>query len=456
MPLRRLTKFSELELETREGRARADDRGADGDPRRRRRCCARSSATSSPRSPSSTAPRGARCCWSRPGSPSTSAVPLEVSRRPVPGAAVVDRPAGAHAATTSRSGAAVPAPSTTSSSPSRRATARGTVGVVTSAGRLVKLDVLDLPALPADGERARSCRAAPRSPSSSPLEPGERAGHADVARRRLARARARHRARRRQAGPARGAQQPRLVGRHPARRRRRGGRRGRAARAPTTSSSSSPPTPSCCTSRPPAVRPQGRSGGGIAGVRLAAGRRVGLLRRARRRAPTTSSSPCPGRRTRCPGTEAGHVKVTPFAEYPGKGRGTGGVRCHRFLKGEDTLLVAAVAAGPGQGRGRQRRPGRPPGGARPPRRLRHPGRPADRRPSPGSSASDARRGLRMAGCPCAQNVDRDPGHGRSPSARRSALTGCKGSDDSSTTSRPTSGWPRPRPASTTPSTSASP
>ena len=40
-----------------------------------------------------------------------------------------------------------------------------------------------------------------------------------------------------------------------------------------------------------------------------------------------------------PGTEAGNVKVTPFSEYPGKGRATGGVRCHRFLKGEDTLLL---------------------------------------------------------------------------------------------------------------------
>ncbi|MFY9916339.1 MAG: DNA topoisomerase IV, partial [Nocardioidaceae bacterium] len=47
-----------------------------------------------------------------------------------------------------------------------------------------------------------------------------------------------------------------------------------------------------------------------------------------------------------PGTEAGTVKVTPFSEYPGKGRGTGGVRCHRFLKGEDTLLVAFAGAGP--------------------------------------------------------------------------------------------------------------
>ena len=47
-----------------------------------------------------------------------------------------------------------------------------------------------------------------------------------------------------------------------------------------------------------------------------------------------------------PGTEAGSVKVTSFAEYPGKGRATGGVRCHRFLKGEDTLVFAWAGPAP--------------------------------------------------------------------------------------------------------------
>ena len=47
-----------------------------------------------------------------------------------------------------------------------------------------------------------------------------------------------------------------------------------------------------------------------------------------------------------PGTDAGSVKVTPFAEYPGKGRATGGVRCHRFLKGEDILLLAWAGPSP--------------------------------------------------------------------------------------------------------------
>ena len=41
-----------------------------------------------------------------------------------------------------------------------------------------------------------------------------------------------------------------------------------------------------------------------------------------------------------PGTAPGAAKVTAFAEYPAKGRATAGVRAHRFLKGEDTLLLA--------------------------------------------------------------------------------------------------------------------
>ena len=47
-----------------------------------------------------------------------------------------------------------------------------------------------------------------------------------------------------------------------------------------------------------------------------------------------------------PGTQAGAIKVTPYAEYPAKGRGTGGVRAHRFLKGEDTLVLAWAGALP--------------------------------------------------------------------------------------------------------------
>ena len=53
-----------------------------------------------------------------------------------------------------------------------------------------------------------------------------------------------------------------------------------------------------------------------------------------------------GSSTALPGTEPGSVKVTPFTEYPTKGRGTGGVRCHRFLRGEDALVFAWAGTAP--------------------------------------------------------------------------------------------------------------
>jgi DNA gyrase subunit A len=43
------------------------------------------------------------------------------------------------------------------------------------------------------------------------------------------------------------------------------------------------------------------------------------------------------------------VKVTPLHEFPGKGRATGGVRCHRFLKGEDMLVMAWAGPAPAVG-----------------------------------------------------------------------------------------------------------
>ncbi|MGY2875173.1 DNA gyrase subunit A [Marmoricola sp. URHA0025 HA25] len=92
------------------------------------------------------------------------------------------------------------------------------------------------------------------------------------------------------------------------------------------------------------VRPQGRSGGGIAGVKLAPGASAawfGALVPDDAVVVTIS-----GAGSALPGTEPGSVKVTPFSEYPGKGRATGGVRCHRFLKGEDTLVFAWAGPAP--------------------------------------------------------------------------------------------------------------
>jgi len=99
-----------------------------------------------------------------------------------------------------------------------------------------------------------------------------------------------------------------------------------------------------------AVRPQGRSAGGMAGVKLGAGQRAvffGAVDPAVDNVVVTSS----GSSGALPGTEPGSLKVTPYAEYPAKGRATGGVRCHRFLKGEDTLVLAWAGATPARASG---------------------------------------------------------------------------------------------------------
>jgi DNA gyrase subunit A len=92
------------------------------------------------------------------------------------------------------------------------------------------------------------------------------------------------------------------------------------------------------------VRPQGRSGGGVAGIKLGAGQSVRFFGAVG--ADEAVVVTVAGSADALPGTDSGTIKVTPFSEYPGKGRATGGVRCHRFLKGEDTLLFAWVGAAP--------------------------------------------------------------------------------------------------------------
>jgi DNA gyrase subunit A len=93
------------------------------------------------------------------------------------------------------------------------------------------------------------------------------------------------------------------------------------------------------------VRPQGRTGGGIAGVKLARGARVvffGAVPHLDDAVVVTIS----GSSTALPGTQPGAAKVTPLSEYPSKGRATGGVRAHRLLRGEDGLLLAWAGTGP--------------------------------------------------------------------------------------------------------------
>ncbi|MEN2745659.1 DNA topoisomerase (ATP-hydrolyzing) [Sinomonas halotolerans] len=111
------------------------------------------------------------------------------------------------------------------------------------------------------------------------------------------------------------------------------------------------------------VRPQGRAAGGMAGIKLAAGDEAvffGVVPAAEAGpGDATADDAGPGAGAvgavvvtiaggdaALPGTSAGTAKVTPLAEYPAKGRATGGVRAHRFLKGEDRLVLAWVGRGP--------------------------------------------------------------------------------------------------------------
>ncbi|KQZ24997.1 DNA topoisomerase IV [Microbacterium sp. Root553] len=96
-----------------------------------------------------------------------------------------------------------------------------------------------------------------------------------------------------------------------------------------------------------AVRPQGAPAGGMAGIKLGAGSTVLFFGAV---APDTDAvvATVSGSDSILPGTEPGRAKVSAFAEYPAKGRATGGVRAHSFLKGEDRLTVAWVGPTPAQ------------------------------------------------------------------------------------------------------------
>ncbi|GAB3554409.1 DNA topoisomerase IV subunit A [Arthrobacter tumbae] len=95
-----------------------------------------------------------------------------------------------------------------------------------------------------------------------------------------------------------------------------------------------------------AVRPQGRTAGGVAGIKLGADDVVLSFGAVRAGDPAAVVVTIAAGSGALPGTTPGSVKVTEFAEYPAKGRATGGVRCHRFLKGEDHLVLAWAGHGP--------------------------------------------------------------------------------------------------------------
>ena len=94
------------------------------------------------------------------------------------------------------------------------------------------------------------------------------------------------------------------------------------------------------------VRPQGRAAGGMAGIRLTPGVEAIGFFVVGGSAFDAVVVTVAGASTALAGTDAGSAKVSAFTEYPAKGRGTGGVRAHRFLKGEDTVTLAWVGSDP--------------------------------------------------------------------------------------------------------------
>ncbi|MGX5771222.1 DNA gyrase/topoisomerase IV subunit A [Microbacterium trichothecenolyticum] len=94
------------------------------------------------------------------------------------------------------------------------------------------------------------------------------------------------------------------------------------------------------------VRPQGRSAGGMAGIRLTDGAQVIAFDVVGPSEFDAVVVTIAGSTTALAGTDAGSAKVSLFSEFPAKGRATGGVRAQRFLKGEDALTVAWVGTDP--------------------------------------------------------------------------------------------------------------
>jgi DNA gyrase subunit A len=231
-----------------------------------------------------------------------------------------------------------------------RSTARGTIGVITSAGRLIRLGVLELPALPPSANAPGLSGGAPVSEFVS-TQPGESVVAIVAAD---------------GSGPGVGAglaigtaagvvkrvtpdypqnapdfdvislrDDDRVVG---------------AVQLADESSDLVFITSDGQLLRFPAasVRPQGRAAGGMAGIRLGRGASVTWFGAVDPAIPSVVVTAA-GSAGALPGTSAASVKVTPYADYPPKGRATGGVRCHRFLECENVLVLAWAGAAPAHG-----------------------------------------------------------------------------------------------------------
>ena len=230
------------------------------------------------------------------------------------------------------------------------ATTRGVVGAVTSAGRVIAFEVVDLPSLPSVAGVPSLAAGAPLG-AFVDLEPGERVlgltpmdGSATVS-----------------LGTRRGVVK-RVVMPTPSTRSRQvsiiglddndevvGARyvpeaaEERARMVFVTSSGNLLVFPTS------AVRVQGVAASGMAGVKLGEDSRAvffTVITEAESAQHAPMLATVSGDSRALPGTELGSLKITPLDLYPHKGRATQGVRCHKFRSGEDVITVAWAGLGP--------------------------------------------------------------------------------------------------------------
>ncbi|MFE3183024.1 DNA topoisomerase (ATP-hydrolyzing) subunit A [Streptomyces violascens] len=224
------------------------------------------------------------------------------------------------------------------------ATQRGDVGVVTSSGRLLRLAVIDLPQLPDTASAPNLSGGAPISEFLSSLEPDETV----VCLTTLDES---------SPGLAIGTEQgvvKRVVPDYPANKDelevitlKDGDRIVGAAELRTGEEDLVFITDDAQLLRYQAsqVRPQGRPAGGMAGIKLTDGAKV-ISFTAVDPAGDAVVFSVAGSGATLLGDTAVSAKLTPFDQYPRKGRATGGVRCQRFLKGEDKLVLAWAGPAP--------------------------------------------------------------------------------------------------------------
>ncbi|WP_405882992.1 DNA topoisomerase IV subunit A [Streptomyces sp. NBC_01136] len=224
------------------------------------------------------------------------------------------------------------------------ATARGEIGAVTSSGRLLRLNVIDLPQLPETASAPNLSGGAPIAEFLSSLEPDEEV----VCLTTLDES---------SPGLAIGTEQgvvKRVVPDYPSNKEelevitlKDGDRIVGAVELRTGEEDLVFITDDAQLLRYQAsqVRPQGRAAGGMAGVKLTDGAKV-ISFTAVDPAVDAVVFTVAGSRGTLDDSVQTTAKLTPFDQYPRKGRATGGVRCQRFLKGEDCLSLAWAGAAP--------------------------------------------------------------------------------------------------------------